>query len=298
MKKTFRDKKHKDLSDAEFIAAKRADWQVFLQENTITWTMGYQATIPKAEITSSVGIGLGASHRTKLHLSYLYYYNIDYVSDAAFVRTGAFSSPVPRAGILTQPSWLQAYSTFTDNHVVLRGKWIREKLLGGGIPDVPIGVEAAIPDDPDKPLRDRLSKTKQEFCWRCHERMDPLGWPFEIYNDFGSYRGEGRERLINGKLGPKLDSDGAIINSGDPALDGPVEDAIEMLHKLANSAKVRQVFVRHVFRYFMGRNETLVDSKALIAADQAYVDSDGSFRALVESILSSDSFIYRKSPVE
>jgi hypothetical protein len=54
--------------------------------------------------------------------------------------------------------------------------------------------------------------------------------------------------------------------------------------------------IRHVFRYFFGRNETLADSKTLIAADRAYVESGGSFKALLISLLSSDSFIYRKTP--
>jgi hypothetical protein len=53
--------------------------------------------------------------------------------------------------------------------------------------------------------------------------------------------------------------------------------------------------IRHVFRYFMGRNELLSDSKTLIAADRAYLQSGGSFKALLISILSSDSFIYRKT---
>ena len=58
--------------------------------------------------------------------------------------------------------------------------------------------------------------------------------------------------------------------------------------------RARQSFVRHAFRYWMGRNETLADSATLIAADRAYVEEGGSFRALVISLLSSDSFIYRK----
>jgi hypothetical protein len=206
-------------------------------------------------------------------------------------------SPVPRAGILTQPSWLIAHSTFTDNHVVLRGKWVREKLLGGSIPEVPIGVDAAIPDDEDIPLRTRLKSTRQDFCWRCHHRMDPLGYPFEMYDDFGRYRALGKERLINGKLsGQKLDTSGEIINSGAPGIDGPVKDATEMIHKIANTHRARQVFVRHVFRFFMGRNETLADSQTLIAAEKAYAKTGGSFEELVVSILSSDSFLYRKDP--
>ena len=45
----------------------------------------------------------------------------------------------------------------------------------------------------------------------------------------------------------------------------------------------------------MGRNERLSDSKTLIDADQAYINSNGSFDALIVSLLTSDSFIYRKA---
>jgi len=44
----------------------------------------------------------------------------------------------------------------------------------------------------------------------------------------------------------------------------------------------------------MGRNEMLSDSQTLIDADQAYLKSGGSFNAVIVSLLSSDSFMYRK----
>ena len=62
----------------------------------------------------------------------------------------------------------------------------------------------------------------------------------------------------------------------------------------ADSHLVRQVFVRHAFRYFMGRNETLRDASTLRRADLAYVKSEGSMKALIISLLTSDSFLYRK----
>ena len=43
----------------------------------------------------------------------------------------------------------------------------------------------------------------------------------------------------------------------------------------------------------MGRNETLGDAKSLQDAHKAYVDGNGSMKALVVSLLSSDSFVYR-----
>ena len=55
--------------------------------------------------------------------------------------------------------------------------------------------------------------------------------------------------------------------------------------------------MRYVFRFFLGRNETLGDAKSLQEAHKAYVDNDGSIESLVLSLLSSDSFLYRAKPL-
>ena len=94
-----------------------------------------------------------------------------------------------------------------------------------------------------------------------------------------------------------VDATGHLAGTGDPNLDGDVKDAIDLAGRLGKSAKVRQSIIRHAFRYFMGRNEFLSDSKTLIDAEDAYVASGGSFDAVIVSLLTSDSFIYRK-PVE
>lgn len=190
-----------------------------------------------------------------------------------------------RLGILTHPSWLVSQSDAMDNHAIHRGIWIRERLLGGGIPDVPITVDAKLPDEPQHTLRERMRVTREPYCWSCHEKMDPLGLPFEIYNHAGLYR--------TLDLNKPVDSSGEITDSGDPALDGPVKDAIEMIQKLAASERVEQVFVRHAFRFWMGRNETLNDAPVLQAAHRAYRDNGGSMNALITSLVTSDAFLYR-----
>ena len=70
-----------------------------------------------------------------------------------------------------------------------------------------------------------------------------------------------------------------------------------LIDRLAQSKRVRQSIIRYAFRYFLGRNERLSDSQTLIDADQAYLKSGGSFDAVILSLLTSDSFIYRK-PIE
>ncbi|MEX2578665.1 MAG: DUF1588 domain-containing protein [Verrucomicrobiales bacterium] len=191
-----------------------------------------------------------------------------------------------RLGILTHPGWLVSHSDAMDNHAIHRGIWIRERLLGGGIPDVPITVDAQLPDEPENTLRERMRVTREKYCWSCHEKMDPLGLPFEMYNHAGLFR--------TTELDKPVDTTGEIIDSGDPALDGPVEDVIDMIRKLAGSERVEQVFVRHAFRFWMGRNETPHDAPVLQAAHQAYRDSGGSMKALITSLLTSDAFLYRK----
>ena len=210
-----------------------------------------------------------------------------------WTRQQPIEVPGRRAGLLTHPAWLVAHSTNFDNDVVGRGHWIREHLLAGKIPDVPIEVEARVPEEPENTLRERMRVTREDYCLRCHTRMDPLGFPFEMYDHFGKYR---TEELVGTRKNQKkpLDTSGAILLSGDGTLDGPVKDAIDLVHKLAGSPRVRQSFVRHAFRYWMGRNEVLTDSPTLIAADQAYAESGGSFTELLVSLLTSDSFLYRK----
>ena len=214
-----------------------------------------------------------------------------------------------RKGILTHPAWLIAHSQNTQNDPVTRGRWVREKLLAGRTPDVPITVEAVIPEDPTKTLRGRLDMvTNKEECWKCHQFMNPLGVPFESYDDFGRFRiAEPLEHPSNitGKGGGgkyswniyktlAVDPRGSLEGTGDPALDGPVKDAADLITRLAKSTRVRQSIIRHAFRFYMGRNEMLSDSKTLIDADNAYVKSGGSFKAVILSLLTSDSFMYRK----
>ena len=190
-----------------------------------------------------------------------------------------------RLGILTHPSWLVSHSDAMDNHAIRRGRWIRERLLGGGIPDVPITVDAMLPDEPRSSLRKRMRVTREAYCWTCHKKMDPLGLPFEMYNHAGLYR--------QTELGKPVDTTGEIIDSGDAALDGKVANAIELIQKLANSQRAEQVFVRHAFRFWMGRNETINDAPVLQDAYRAYKAHGGSMKALLVSLLTSDAFLYR-----
>ena len=217
-------------------------------------------------------------------------YNVD-PFEVRYKRGEALEVPkAQRCGVLTQPSWLVAHSGNFDNDPVRRGKWIREKLLAGYVMDVPITVQAVIPDSDTMTLRERFEVVHEEQCWQCHKKMNPLGMPFEAFNHVGRFR-----RL---ERGAAVDTTGSIDYVADYGvgddLEGDVSGVREMMEALGRSPLVRQSFIRHVFRYWMGRNEQSHDSKTLIAMDEAYVSSGGSFKELLVALLTSDSFLFRK----
>ncbi len=203
-----------------------------------------------------------------------------------------------RAGVLTHPAWLAAHGgNFEDDpSAVHRGKWVRENLLCGYVPPLSeVQVMAQVgPQAPDKNARVRLEEaTASPSCQGCHALMNPLGFTFEIYNHAGYLRA--RDKAPDGGV---MDPSGAVVLTGmpDPALDGPVRDAVELSERLAQSPHVKRCFVRHVFRYFMGRDENRTDACTLAQMEQAYDASNGSFTALLQSLMTSDTWTTRRAP--
>jgi mono/diheme cytochrome c family protein len=213
-----------------------------------------------------------------------------------------------RAGVLTQPAWLVAFSKNDDNDAIHRGIWVRERLLGGVIPNLPITVDAQLPIAPERTLRERMAVTHEAYCWSCHQLINRTAYPFEIYDHFGRFRTrelvddlEATAKNVDPKGKPLgIVKKGVTVNSSgsfdlveEEALRGDVANAIDFARRLADSQFAEQVFVRHAFRYWLGRNETPGDAASLQAAHQAYKDNGGSMKALIAALLTSDSFLFR-----
>ena len=207
-----------------------------------------------------------------------------------------------RAGVLTQPSWLSAQSrnNYEEAHAVYRGKWIRENLLCDIVPELEEGIDAVLSEDIDRTLRDRLEEaTDAPQCIGCHRLMNPLGLPFEIYDHRGSWRSEEMvyERDDQGRKQPKflpVEASTTLVHMHDPELEGrQVRDAVEFMELLARSPRVEQCFVRQTFRYFTGRAETYADACTLDKMYQEYKDSGGSFKRMLITLFTSDTFLYR-----
>jgi hypothetical protein len=195
-----------------------------------------------------------------------------------------------RAGLLTHPAFLAAHGgNFEDDaSLVHRGLWIRENLLCDDVPGLElVNVPAMLgPRAADRRARDRVhdaTETPGSPCISCHAEMNPYGYPFEIYNHAGFLRADDHGRPPDGTS--------TITNAPSPELNRTYADAIELVEALASSPYARRCFIRNVFRYFMGRNESPADACTLVAMESAF--AGGSFFAMLEALLTSDAFLYR-----
>lgn len=186
--------------------------------------------------------------------------------------------PTERAGMLTHPAWLLAFSDNEKNQAIQRGRWVTTKLLGGFVPDAPVEVDARLPDDKSMTLREKMHVTRAEQCISCHKKMDPSGLPFEQYDLFGQFRIKEQNK--------------AVVTTG-AYWENDVKNPVSYVRSLADEPKVRQVFLRHVFRFFLGRNETPDDAPTLIDMDATYLKTNGSLKETLLTLLTSDSFLYR-----
>jgi len=206
-----------------------------------------------------------------------------------------------RMGVLTHPAWLAAHGgNFEDDaSVIHRGHWIREQLFCETVPGLElVSVEARlVASDPSVSARQRLMTSVEDpsanpfspTCMGCHALMNSLGYPFEIYNHAGFVRaydhGPGMTQIPPSGMS-------MISLAPDPMLVGPVRDAVELSERIAGSRVARRCFIRHAFRYFMGRSETEADACTL-ASMEASLDGDGSFFSMVETLVASDTFQMR-----
>jgi hypothetical protein len=104
-----------------------------------------------------------------------------------------FPEGSPRAGLLTQMSFLATHAHDGRSSPTLRGKALRELILCQAIPDPPANVNFALVNDTKneklRTVRDRLTVHRTNpTCAGCHRRVDPIGLSLENFDGVGVYR--------------------------------------------------------------------------------------------------------------
>jgi hypothetical protein len=186
--------------------------------------------------------------------------------------------PDTRSGILTLPGFLAAHALEAESSPILRGKFVRERVLcnplappAGDIPELP-------EPEPGVSTRERYSEhSTVQPCAACHQLMDDIGFGFENFDAIGRYRSMEGEHAV--------DARGKVVR-----LDGTDRDfdgAVQLSQILATSNQARDCMTREWFRFALSRKESSADDDALRATFQRFSESDFDIRSLLVAIATS-----------
>lgn len=195
-----------------------------------------------------------------------------------------------RKGVLTQASFLSNHAHGQVTSPVHRGLFVRRRFLCQDLPPPPNDVVITVPvPAPDTTNRQRLAAHSENgSCAVCHERMDPVGFGFEIFDAIGKH-----QRVeINGL---PVDPSGRLVATRD--INGPFADALQLIDKLASSEEVEECAVKQTFRYSQGRREALADSCTMASLKDQFSAKDQSFLELLVAMTTSEAFRFRPEVV-
>lgn len=208
-------------------------------------------------------------------------------ADASFEKQTLDSAQ--RRGILTHPALLSVLSKPNQSDPVIRGKFVRERLLCQPLPPPPANVVTVPPDPrPGLTTRQRFAEhSASATCAGCHRLMDPIGFGLENFDALGRYR--------SSEEGVAIDASGEVVASVD--LNGSFNGALELAERLAESKSVRDCVATQYFRFALSRTESQADSCSLVSTFDSFEAQAGSLSELILAVVESDAFRYL-SPTE
>ena len=191
-------------------------------------------------------------------------------------------------GLITQPAVMAGLAHATETSYVLRGRFIRHRLLCEP-PLPPPGNAMTAFNDLDKPedptARDlSLLVRERGDCVACHVLLDPAGLALEHFDAMGQYR----DAYATGK--PIDTSDLLTLEEEEIEFAGP----IDLMEKLAALPQTQSCFARQVFRYEAARMETDDDDCAIAQLSEALEESEGRLDEAFLAVTRTDAFMFRR----
>ncbi|MEC7985890.1 MAG: DUF1592 domain-containing protein, partial [Myxococcota bacterium] len=188
-----------------------------------------------------------------------------------------------RAGILTQGAFLAGHSHPNQPSPVLRGVFLRERILCIE-PVPPPGDVPAIGSTTGGDWttnRERFAQhTEDPACAGCHIPIDGVGFPFENYDAIGAWRDTDN--------GAPVDATGELLQTD---VNGSVDNAMALIDRLGTSRQVHDCMVEHLYQYAMHRSEAAGDNPHLTLLQEDFWSDDGVIPNLYVRLVTSPAFL-------
>lgn len=208
-------------------------------------------------------------------------YEIDGVRGSQFERVALTDRR--RGGLLGMAGVLTATANGIETSPVVRGVWVLESILGTPPSPPPPDVEPLEPDIRGAvSIRDQLKKHRTvATCNACHQKIDPLGFALESFDEIGRHR----DRYHQSKTLVKVQTNGSL----------PTGESFEDIRELKpllmeQSDKFAKNLAAKLMTFATGREPSIQDELEAERIGTSKPASDTGFRSLIEEIVLSDGF--------
>lgn len=187
----------------------------------------------------------------------------------------------PRAGFLTQASFLAISSYPSRTSPVRRANWVLDQLLCDPPPAAPANIPALTEKlPPGATLRETFElHRKDPGCASCHKIMDPIGFALENFDAMGSYR--------------TMDNGAPVDASGQLADGTPINGAADLARAIAADDDYPICVAKQLLTYAVGRSFGAPAAKAY-AAGIGIQGRAASWPDFIKSVVTSQAFLTRR----
>ena len=187
----------------------------------------------------------GASdYRQLLLADYLYvndrlakFYGVETNAADDFVKVPL--DPKERAGVVTHPYLLAAFSYQKSTSPIHRGVFLTRNIVGRALKPPPMAMTFKEEDfAPNLTMREKVAQlTRSQACQNCHSVINPLGFSLEHYDAVGRFRTREGERPIDAVSDYTTDDGETIRLTG----------ARDLAQYAAGSQQAQNAFIEQLF---------------------------------------------------
>ncbi len=202
------------------------------------------------------------------------FYQIKNDANNDFVKVSV--NPAERAGIISHPYVMAGYAYHSTSSPIHRGVFLAKTVFGRRLRPPKEAITPLAPDlHPDLTTRERIKfQTAPQACVKCHELINPLGFPLENFDAVGRYQVK--------EKGQPIDSSGSY-----ESLAGKIvyfDGVRELAEYLAESSEVHSAFVEKLFRYSVKQPVLAFGHSQQMKLVKSFVTNEYDIRDLLKEI--------------
>jgi hypothetical protein len=222
-----------------------------------------------------------SDYRTLLLADYLYvnqrladFYGLNTNVGDVFAKVSL--APSERAGVLTHPYLLAAFSYYKFTSPIHRGVFLTRNIVGRALKPPPMAMTFKDADfAPNLTMRDKVAKlTQPQACQNCHSVINPLGFTLEQFDAVGRFRTLDQDQPID-PVSDYLTEDGQTVH---------LAGARDVAQFAVTGEEAQAAFIQHLFNHVVKQPMLAYGSDTRTRLRQSFAASEFNMRKLLVEI--------------